>query len=178
MNRRQRLNNILIALMMFVGALVLLLLPDDGYLFVLLIFCIAVLVKGIKGLIYYFSMARHMVGGKMILYESIILTDIGIFVTLFADIPKIYAMLLLVGIIAFDGVIDLMRAFEEKRLNDKGWKIKLSQGVINMLFALFCLFYLDSGIIITTIYSVGLIYGAGVRLINALKRTSVRVEKL
>lgn len=178
MNRRQRFNNVLIGLFMLSGAAILAAAPEEGYIIVLAVLTVALLIKGIQMLIYYFSMARHMVGGKMILYEGMIITDVGIFAITITDVPKVYIMLFLIGVILFDGVIYIMRAGEERKLANPRWKIKMGQGVVSLILALLCCCFINSGYIITYIYGASLIYGAMLRFYNAFRRTSVRVEKL
>ena len=61
----QRIKKILFALLMIVVAVMLLALPDeDGLDVVLFILMLGFAIKGIKDIIFYFTMARHMVGGR------------------------------------------------------------------------------------------------------------------
>ena len=171
----QRVKYIFEGLCMLAASAVMLYNPDNGYLLVAAILSISFLIRGISQLIYYFSMARHMVGGKMILYRAVIFIDLGIFILSTIDIPKIYIILYLLVAHAFAGMVDVLRAFEARRLG-AAWKNTLLFGVANILVAILPVIggvFFDSARIIVYIYSAGLVYAAAVRIITAFRRTSV-----
>lgn len=178
MNRRQRISKIIQGLFILFIVAIVLVDPDDGPAFAVEVFAIVALVKGIQMLFYYFSMARHMVGGKITLYASIILTDFGLFAVLFADFPKAVVMLIFSGLILFDGVISVLRAFEQRKLNYAHWRAKMVMGISTIIFALSFLFMLNSGRMVTEMFEISLLSSAFERIFGAFRRTSVRVEKL
>ena len=61
----QRVKNVVFGLGMILCAVLLLAGEDDGCFLVMLILAFSLIVRGISELIYYLTMARHMVGGKL-----------------------------------------------------------------------------------------------------------------
>ena len=90
MNSIQRIKKFLSGLGMLLGSLILAAKPEDGYYIIAFLLSISLLLSGVRNLIYYFNMARNMVGGKTILYRALILTDLGLFTITSITIPKIY----------------------------------------------------------------------------------------
>ena len=79
MSAAQRVQKVLAALG-YIGAAVLMLwLGEDGYELVLLMLGLSLTAQGIRSIVFYFNMARHMVDGRSILYKGVILLDFGIF---------------------------------------------------------------------------------------------------
>ena len=174
MSRRQRINNILTGLLFVLVALILLVdTQEEDYQVVLFVISVVLLVKGIKMLGYYFSMARSMVGGQMILYEGIILTDLGAFLTLFAQMPRFYALLLIAAVSAFNGIISVMRAMEKKRIGTAHWRLKLSQGIVDIASAAVFLIFNYSGEMIAEVFAVNIMYGGFVHFANAFRRNRI-----
>lgn len=66
--------------------------------------------------------------GKRILYNGMIIFDLGAFTVALADIPRFYIMIYLMGGIIFTGAIEILRAMEKKKLG-AGYKFKLVQGM-------------------------------------------------
>lgn len=129
-------------------------------------------ISGIRSMVYYISMARHMVGGISILYRSVIVFDIGLFTLSIANIPLIFVVLYLAGIHGFSGFIDIMRAVEGKRMQAH-CKLSLSQGIINIVIAILCLIFLKTTWVAMLFYGTGLMYSGVVRIIQAFRRTAV-----
>lgn len=176
MSKFGRIKNVIIGILMLIGAVLLFVLPNDGYFIVSLILCVTLIAHGIKTLIYYFTMARHMVGGVSILFVGIIILQIGLFTLSLSNIPRFFVMMYLIGIYSFEGVIDILRALEEKKLDSPYWKFKLGTGVINILvgvFALVCGVILKSTTLMVYIYGVGVVYSAVMRIISAFRKYSV-----
>ena len=72
MTRTKRILNVLQSLVMLAIAGLIIVYPVQSIPFVLGLIGLGMTVKGIRSLYYYFSMARHMVGGKTMLYRGII----------------------------------------------------------------------------------------------------------
>ena len=171
----QRIKSIVSALLMIASAVVMLLYPDGGFAFLALILSVSLTLYGLRTLLYYFSMARHMVGGKRILYQGVILFDLGIFTLTMVDNPKIYIILYLLGIHAFAGVIDILRAMEARRF-DGPWRMDMATGIVNVtiaILAVICGFFLNNMQDIVYIYASGLLYSAVLKIVNALRKTSI-----
>ncbi|SKC02960.1 Short repeat of unknown function [Lachnospiraceae bacterium] len=169
----QRIRNFFIGVIMLVIGLVFFVAPsDEAYSFVIIVLSIGLLIKGIKDICFYFVMARHMVGGKMILFQGVVFIDFAMVTGSFTDIPKIYILLYLAGIHAFSGVVEILRAMEAKRSVEGPWKMKMSHGVINFIIAVSCLIFLKKTDTAVIIYSMGLMYSAVIRIISAFRRTA------
>ena len=158
---------------MLAVAILLILYPsDDAYRFVVGILSIGLALAGVKEILYYFTMARHMVGGKLILIQGVIVLDFAIITGSLANVPKIYILLYLIGIHAFSGVIEVMRAMEARRTVDGPWKIKFSHGIVNFVLAIACLIFIRHSNTALIIYSIGLMYSAVIRIIGACVKTA------
>ena len=172
MSAGQRVKNILIGLMMLLVSLILFLDPEFGFYLVVLIITFSLIIFGLRSLFFYFTMARHMVGGRSMLYIGIIMLDLGVFFTTLADVPKIYVVLYLLFIHAFDGVVELMRSLEARRYGSS-WKLNMSSALVNIIMAVLCVVFLRSAEMLVFIYGVGLIYSAVVRIVSAFRKTAV-----
>ena len=115
MSKFQRVGNIILGLIMILLAAILFIIPKEGFYVVIAILSIGLTVIGVKEIIYYFSMAIHMVGGKRSLYRGVIILEIGLFTMSLYDVPRIFVLLYLVAIHAFSGGVDVLRAFEAKK---------------------------------------------------------------
>lgn len=165
MSRRKKIENIIIILLMLICALAFLADPEDGYIIVIFIMCVSLFLYGTKLLIYYFAMARHMVGGKKILYLGMILFDLGVFVVVLADIPRLYIMFYLLGTLIFSGVIDVLRYKEQFRYN-AAHRMKLIQGIINISIGIVGLFFLKSNLVVVYLYVLGMFTSIAGRIYN------------
>ncbi len=173
MSVTQRIKRILLGLMMLLAAIAFLVLPEDGtYSIIIALLALGLAIRGIKDIAFYFTMARHMVGGKMILFQGVVVLDFALFTGSLHDVPKIYILLYLVGIHAFSGAIEILRALEAKRTVGGPWKMKMGHGLINLGLALTCLIFLHSTSTAVIIYSIGLLYSAIVRIISGFRRTA------
>ena len=122
---------------MIVVALIFILDPsDDAYVFVIAVLTLGLLIRGLKDIIFYFTMARHMVGGKMILFQGVIVLDFALLTGSLSDVPKIYILLYLVVIHAFSGVVEILRAMEARRTVSGPWKMKFTHGIVDFLLYL------------------------------------------
>ncbi len=145
----------------------------DSYLIVIYVLQTALILRGIRLLIYYVSMARHMVGGKVILYQGAILFDIGIFTLMVGRIPQIYAMIYLVAGLAISGIVDLLRTREIRRLESGYWKYEAFTGTVKVIAAVTSLFFLDSQSFLVKIYSVGLFQSGVGKISTAVRRSAI-----
>ena len=169
----QRLKNVVIGLCMILCAVLLLAGEDDGCFLVMLILAFSLIVRGISELIYYVTMARHMVGGKLILFIGVVLVDFGIFTISLADESKVVVVLYLIGFHAFAGLINLLRAREAMRYKSSAWRINMAQGVTSLLIlAASLIFARDQGMLVL-LYCAGLVYSAFLRIYSAFQRTAI-----
>ncbi len=173
MNGFQRVKGVLFGLLMLIVAILFILFPsDEMYMAIVGILSLGLAIAGLKDIIFYFKMARHMIGGKMILIQGVIILDFALITGSLANVPKIYILLYLIGIHAFSGVVEILRAMESKRSVEGPWKMKFFHGLVNFALALACLLLIRKAHTALLIYSLGLIYSAIVRIFSAFRRTS------
>ena len=173
MSKVQKFRSILIGILTILGSVILIAFPDQGFIITAAILSVSLFIYGIRKLIEYCTMARHMVGGRIILYLSIILLDFGMFTMTLTKIPKIYIVLYLLAIYAFSGVIDILRSLEAKKYQNPSWRLNLISGIINIVVAILCVVFIGSTRAIVYLYCAGLIYSAIVRIITAFRKTAI-----
>ena len=175
MSKFQRIKDVLFSAVILLFAVAILMVPQDGFEAVALVIGFLLLIYGGRKMWYYFRMARHMVGGKSILYQSIIVLDLALFTLTVASMSSFVILFYLLGVYAFTGVISILRAFEAKRFG-AAWKFKLISGIVSVLFALFALILgvaFDNKEILVYGFSISLFYEAAVRIVNAFRKTAV-----
>ena len=173
MSGGQRIKNVLIGILIILGAVILIAFPEEGIIITASILSLSLFVYGIKTLIYYITMTRHMVGGRIMLYLAVVVLDLGMFTMMLTNIPKMYIALYLVVVYAFSGAIDILRALEAKKYQAPSWRFSLISGIINVVIAILCIVFIGSTNMIVYLYSAGLIYSAIVRIITAFRKTAI-----
>ena len=173
MSGGQRINNVLIGILIILGAVILIAFPEEGIIITASILSLSLFVYGIKTLIYYITMTRHMVAGRIMLYLAVVVLDLGMFTMMLTNIPKMYIALYLVVVYAFSGAIDILRALEAKKYQAPSWRFSLISGIINVVIAILCIVFIGSTNMIVYLYSAGLIYSAIVRIITAFRKTAI-----
>lgn len=173
MSGGQRIKNVLIGILTILGAVILIVFPEEGILITASILSISLFVYGIKTLINYITLTRHMVGGRIMLYLAVVVLDLGMFTLMLTNIPKMYIALYLVVAYAFSGAIDILRALEAKKYQAPSWRFSLISGIINVVIAILCIVFIGSTNMIVYLYSAGLIYSAIVRIITAFRKTAI-----
>ena len=75
----QRIRGVLIGLVMLIAAFAFIAYPsEDVYITIVTILALGLAIAGIRDIIFYFRMARHMIGGKMILIQGAIIFGSGV----------------------------------------------------------------------------------------------------
>ena len=172
MTKFKRVTEIVTSLFMVLFGILLIVSPEDSSVLVISILSLTFAAIGLRNLVYYFTMARFMVNGRLILFKGVILLDFGLVSASLIDMPGIYLILYLVAIHAFSGVIEILRAMEARRFG-ASWKLKFSHGVVDILLALCCVVFIRMTNMAIYIYAVGLVYSALIRIINAFRRTAL-----
>ncbi len=167
-----RITNIVTGIVMILVGIILVLDTEDSYLVVIAILGLTLLAEGVRSIIFYFSMARNMVGGRAMLYKGAILMDFGVFTLTLNDVPRGYVLLYLISIHAFAGLVDILRALEAARL-ESHWKLTMAHGVVNFVMALLCIIFLKSPNTVIYIYASGLVYSAFFRIARAFRRNRI-----
>lgn len=172
MSRIQRIRTFIEGLIIIIGAILLIIYRSHAYEAILIFLAAGFIFYGVKRLVFYFLMARHMVGGKEILYKGIILFNFGVITSSVSNIPKIYILLYLAVIHAFSGIVEILRTNELKTYGGKAWRMKLFHGIVNIMMAAFCILFFRKQNTAVYIYSVGLIYSGIIRMVTAFRRTT------
>ena len=136
MSSVQRVKNVLISLFLFFLAFVLVVAPREAYDLVYYIIGFMMLAYGLRLLWFYFTMSLYMVGGKITLYQAIIVLDAALFTMTIAKMADYIVLIYLLGIFAFSGAIDILRAFEAKKNASPIWKKKIVIGIVEAGFAI------------------------------------------
>lgn len=173
MSGGQRIKNVLIGILIILGAVILIAFPEEGIIITASILSLSLFVYGIKTLIYYITMTRHMVGGRIMLYLAVVVLDLGMFTMMLTNIPKMYIALYLVVVYAFSGAIDILRALEAKKYQAPSWRFSLTSGIISVVIAILCIVFIGSTNMIVYLYSAGLIYSAIARIVTAFRKTAI-----
>lgn len=179
MSSFSRIKNIITGVLMLLFAFLVILIPKQAIPLIALILGLSLYIRGFRLLFYYFSMARHMVGGKSVLYRSIITLDIAILMTsaiaAIAMSRQIVVIYLLI-IYAFAGFVNVLRALEAKKYGAPYWKPKFITGVIEVLFAIALLIigmFIGDPVILAYGCAISLMYSAVIKIIGAFRRTAV-----
>lgn len=176
MSRFQRVKSLIFGVFLILFAVALFTSPTEGYPVIAAVVSALVFIYGFRLLIYYFRMARHMVGGKSTLCQAIIILDLALFTTSMVSMGGVIIIIYLLGIYAFTGVVDILRAFEARNLKASNWKLKLATGLISVLFAvsLVVVGVVNGNLqIIVYGYCAVLLYSAIVKIVTAFKRTAI-----
>ena len=175
MNSIQRIKKFLSGLVMLLGSLLLIVEPEEGYYIIAFLLSISLLLTGVRAMVYYFTMARNMVGGKSILYRALILTDLGIFTLTTITIPKIYLICHLLISHAFSGLVDMLKAIEDKKLQSSSWRMSFLYGLGNLLTAVaaFVCVLNQSTELVVDIYCIGLAYSGMIQMAASFRKTAV-----
>lgn len=148
-------------------------LPEFGYGLVMLLLSVSLLLYGARYLVYYFTMARFMVGGKASLYLGIILFDLGMFSMTLTTIPKTYVIMYLAGANLIAGGIDILSAVDAKKTGSPSWRMKLAGGVVCVAAAVTCVLCGDNQKMMVYIYCFGLVNSAVFKIISAFRKTAI-----
>ena len=176
MTSMQRVKKALAGLLMLVCSAVLVAEPEFGFYFVALILSVSLLLYAVRSLLFYFTMARHMVGGKSILFRGIIVLDLGAFTISMVDDPKVFIVIYLLGIHAFAGLMGILRALEARRFQAPAWRRSAVAGLSNLAVAGMAVvagIFLHSTADLVYLYAGCLFYSACVQIASAFRKTAI-----
>lgn len=165
-----RLGNFILGAVIFLGAIVMICFPLDAIEVIATLIALSLLVVGVRYMILYFSLARHMVGGRAVFFYGLMALDLAILSGMVLSMDQRYVVLYLVGTHAFYGVIQLLRVFEERRFETVSWRVKMASALTNLVICLSCIFFIRSTDIMVYIYCASLIGSAILRFFEAFKR--------
>lgn len=173
MTKWQRIKSVFGSLVALAFVPLLMVDADIGCAAIVLVLGIAAALTGVRMVIYYASMARHMVGGQIILYIGIIRFDFGLFTFGVADIPKQYIMLYLMLGHLFYGLVEILRAMEIRKRELGSWRFKLLIGLGNLALGILCLVQINSSKMTVYLYCLGVLWSALGRIVSAFRPASV-----
>ena len=175
MTNGQRIKDILLGLFIIALSALLVKWPDKGINLICLIICFVLLAMGIRSLWFYFTMGRHMVGGKNTLYAGIILFDLGLF-AFSVTMSKVFVILYLLGFYAFAGIVDMLLALDARKIDSGSWKLNFVTGLGNLAFAAAAIvfgFVIGDEKALVDLYAAGLLYSGLLKIINAFRKTDI-----
>ena len=176
MSKLQRFNSFIGGLLSVLFGFALYMAPFMGVDMISAVMTAALLLLGIRKLYFYFSMSRHMVGGKNSLFSGIILIDLGVCAYMMQSFPPVYIMIYLLVIHSFYGATDIMVALRARRLKSRSWRIKLITGIGNLTLGVLAIIFGFTGedmFRVIYIYALGVAYTGIMRMANAFRRTAV-----
>ena len=176
MTKARRVTNIFQSIIMILFSLVLFINPENSISIVIGIVGLGMTLKGFGVLIYYFWMAKSMVGGKLVLYRGIILLDLGIFTSSLANDQFFYIFLYIAIVNAFAGLVAILRSRESKMLGSSKWINSAVYGIvviILMVAAIIICVTFNSIVFPIYIYAASLLYSAIQKLSASFRRTAI-----
>ena len=173
MSNFQRIKEVAIGLLTLVFAAVMMVIPEAGCTIIMLIICTTLTFGGLGRIVYYFTMARHMVGGKATLYVGTLLLDLGMLAGSLAMAPQSVLLLVLLSGHLFSGAVDVAQSITERNMESSVWKWTLAQGIANIVIAVLCIAFRKSPTTMVYLYCAGMIYSACVRIAKAFRRTAI-----
>ena len=171
-----RLSNFISGLIIILFSILLASSVGKGLSFIIFILGVSLLLTGIRYLNYYFRMGRHMVGGKLMLFIGLIYFDFGLVSIGMQDSHPAIIVIYLLGFHAFSGLMDVLRALEARQYTGASWKLKMTNGIVNIIIAFTAFFagvFLKSPFILVEVYSIGLLYAGIMRIVTAFRRTAI-----
>ncbi len=170
----QRLFSVLFGILTIIMAFILMASDDDSTKAIMMLIGAGLTAVGIRNIIYFFTMARFMVGGKLCLYKGMVIMNLGLFtLSVIETLPNTYMILYLVVVHGFTGLVEVLRAFEAREYGNKRWKMKMAHGIVDLGMAALCLILIHNTSIAVTVYCVGLIYSSILRIISAFSKTTI-----
>lgn len=175
MSLLDKIENVVFGLIMVYFGVSLLFSPEDYFVIVLILFAMMAW-KGIKTLFFYFSMAKYMVGGQLMLFKGVMYVDVALFTLSFVFSKggsSIYILLYLIAYYAFTGVVDVLRAFEAKGGGARDWGLKFGLGMLSIIVSITCIVFFNNMNVAVMVYSVGLIISALFKIFGIFKKTEI-----
>ena len=131
--------------------------PFESYVPIARILVAVLVLMGLRNLLYYVLMARHMVGGKMILFIGMLFMDFGIFSYSLVERPKLFLISYLIVSHFFWGSLNIIKAVVEKEITPT-WRRDCMQGILHMLIMAAAIRYASSVRRLVILFCAGIIY--------------------
>ena len=176
MSKMKRVSQVLWGLLMILLSFILFLFPEAGMTFIILVIAVSLTLYGMHMLTYYSRLARHMIGGKYILYLGMVVFDFGLMTFTMTGTRTLPVFIYLFALFVFSGVLDVMKAFEEKKNKAPFWFFRLLFGLLSISFGILSViscFVWKSTDALTYLFCIVLFYYGFVRIIKAFRKTAV-----
>ena len=176
MTKTKRITTALKGLLILLFAAILILAPEEGPGEVTVIVGLGLALKGFGEIVYYFHMARFMVGGKYVLYRGIIILDVGLIATSMAAEKGVLIILCVAIINAATGIIAILRARETRGAGSPKWKYYVSYGVVSIILVvlvILSMIFQSKPIIAVYVYAFHLAHVGFQKFSSALKKTAI-----
>ena len=176
MTKFGRVMNAISALFMIAVAVLMFFLDAiHGLKLVMIVVQAGMTLRGLQAIVYYFSMARHMVGGKNVLFRGMIFLDLGVLAGTIFEHPAVYILIYISALHIFTGAVSALRANESRKIGSS-WRLKMAYGITNIALALIvviCGIAFGRLSIVVWVYSVGLIYSSVLNIISSFRKTEI-----
>lgn len=173
MTRIQKIQSIIMAVLMIVFAGLILIYPEFGYPIISLLLIVTLTAAGIRELVYYLTMAKHMVSGKTVLYRAMILCDLALFTNSLRSLPRTYLLVYLAVLFGFSGLVDVLGGLETRRMGGGKWKMQMFIGLVGVFAAFAIVLFHRDGRMAEILYAFSLINSAVLRIISAFRQTGI-----
>ena len=176
MTKKQRVGTFFFGIIQILAAVLFFLDPKGGLRIAISLLGFSMTIRGLQGILYYLSMARHMVGGKIVLYRGLIYLDLGLFTSSLAAHQRIYLMMYLAGINAFAALVNILRSLEDKRVGAATWKYQAMTAGASALAAVAVVVggvFMRSVTLVVYIYAIGVLYKGCFRIASVFRRTEI-----
>jgi uncharacterized membrane protein HdeD (DUF308 family) len=150
--------------------------PKQGLMAAVGLLSITMTVRGAGAMVYYARMARHMVGGRRLLYRGMLFLDLGILTSTVGRYSTVVIIMYLAGLHIFYGAVGLLKGREALRMKSPVWKAEIATGAASIFIAVLTLiagFIVKSSALLVYIYAAGLIYAGLVRIISSFRKTAI-----
>lgn len=173
MSRFQRIGIVSLGILQLLAAVLIFALPgtENGLLVILLVLSFMFAASGVKDIVRYFTSARFMAGGRIILFRGVVMFDFGLFSLSLYDASSVIVSLYLIGVFMFAGVVDILMAREAKHLRSSRWKFRIIGGAVKILLGIACLVFIRNESMLEIFFGVSLVYSALMRIISAFRKT-------
>ena len=176
MTKGAKIWNIIVGVVSLLMGGVLFVYPQQGIVAIAVIASVSFTLKGLNTMLYYFTMAKNMVGGRRTLYRGMLYIDLGILTSAVVSSAKVYIALYLAVIHAFSGVVELLRSMEAKRAGARDWYWNAINGGVNLVIAIAVIVggvFLESTETVVYIYAAGVISYGIQRIVAAFRKTAI-----
>ena len=173
MSKSRRIWNIIYAVISIHAALLLILIPEEAFIFIAAAVGIWLMWRGLKYLFYYLTQANKMVGGKRILLVGLFLFDFGVFATSIIDQAQAILIIYIVAVHLVASIVNLIRTIGNKKDGNPGWWIDLAQFIGNVAQVVLCLVFIKHVEIPVYLYCMGEIYSNVIKIISSCKKTAI-----